>query len=81
MQAGSELSWHLSGPIFARDEESSQFSGVNVLTVGVRGCAIPQLGALFCLFAPAASILLLGAVSCFIGTCWMVFSRKKAIVQ
>ena len=52
MQAGSELSWHLSGPIFAKEGESSQFSGVNVLTVGLRGSVIPQLGALLCLLLP-----------------------------
>ena len=61
MQAGSELSWHLSGPIFAKEKESSQFSGVNILTVGVRGCIIPQLGALLCVLMPASFILIIGS--------------------
>jgi hypothetical protein len=81
MQAGSELSWHLSGPIFANKEESSQFSGVNVLTVGVRGCAIPQLGTLLCLFAPSSFILLLGAASCLTGAAWMLIYRKKTLQE
>ena len=75
MQAGSELVWHLSGPIFSKEEESSQFSSVNVLTVGLRGCVIPQLGAFLCLFAPSTSILLLGAASCLVGTFWMLSFR------
>jgi hypothetical protein len=44
MQGGSELSWHLSGPIFAKQEDSSPFSGVNVVSIGVRGCIMPFLG-------------------------------------
>lgn len=77
MQAGSELSWHLSGPIFAKEGESSQFSGVNVLTVGLRGSVIPQLGALLCLFAPSSSILVIGALLCFTGACWMTLYCRK----
>jgi MFS family permease len=77
MQAGSELSWHLSGPIFAKEEESTLYSGVNVLTVGLRGCVIPQLGALFCLFLPSAAILIIGALCCCAGALWMVMFNKK----
>src|SRR5690606_27390480 len=44
MQAGSELSWNMSGPVFSRHENSSLFSSVNVLTVGLRGCFAPALG-------------------------------------
>lgn len=80
LQAGSELSWHLSGPIFAKEEDSSQYSSVNVLTVGLRGCAIPQIGAFLCLIASSTSILMLGALSCFVGTVWMLVFRKKRIL-
>src|SRR4029077_7977956 len=43
MQAGSELSWNLSGPIFAESKDSTLYTGVNVAAVGVRGCIAPFL--------------------------------------
>lgn len=43
-QAGSELSWNLSGPIFAKSRDSTLFTGINVAAVGVRGCIAPFLG-------------------------------------
>jgi len=46
MQAGSELGWNLSGPRFAERHDSTPFSSVNILAVGVRGLFIPSLGAL-----------------------------------
>ena len=36
MQAGSDLSWHMSGPAFAKEKDSTRFSGTNVLTVGIK---------------------------------------------
>ncbi len=48
MQSGNELSWNLSGPLFSKQEDSSPFSSVNVIAVGVRGMFIPSIGA-FCL--------------------------------
>ena len=41
MQAGSTLSWHLSGPIFSKEKDSTLFSGVSVAMVGLRGCIFP----------------------------------------
>jgi hypothetical protein len=38
MQGGSELSWKLSGPIFAKDKHSTPFSSLNLVLVGARGC-------------------------------------------
>ncbi len=44
-QAGSHLIWHLSGPFFAGDREnSSSYSNVNIVLVGVRGLLGPLLG-------------------------------------
>lgn len=48
MQSGNELAWNMSGPIFAHQEDSSPFSTVNVIAVGIRGLFIPSLGA-YCL--------------------------------
>lgn len=35
MQAGSELGWHMSGPCFAQEKDSTVFSSTNVLMVGI----------------------------------------------
>jgi MFS family permease len=43
-QAGSHLIWHLSGPMFADQEDSSSYSGVNIVMVGIRGMIAPPLG-------------------------------------
>lgn len=45
MQSGNELSWNMSGPIFAKNEDSTPYSTVNVIAVGIRGMFIPTLGA------------------------------------
>ena len=81
MQAGSELSWHMSGPVFAKEKESTLFSGTNVLTVGIRGCIIPPLGALIYSLTNATVVMVLGSLLCLCAT-WhlMRYSRlaKKA---
>ncbi len=79
LQAGSELSWHLSGPLFAKEEDSTQYSQINVLIVGLRGCVIPQIGSILCLLAASGSVLTVGALCCFLGMGWLLLSRKKVI--
>lgn len=68
MQAGSELSWHMSGPVFAGDKDSSLYSSINVLTVGIRGSLIPALGALLLPLSHALGVMLLGAALCLLAT-------------
>ncbi|MEC7839229.1 MAG: MFS transporter [Chlamydiota bacterium] len=68
MQAGSTLSWNMSGPIFARDEESSTYTSVNVVTVGLRGCIAPALGSLLCTYFGSIAALVLGGILCVIAT-------------
>ncbi|MEM1283533.1 MAG: MFS transporter [Chlamydiota bacterium] len=68
MQAGSQLSWHLSGPIFSQNEDSSVYTSVNVATAGIRGCFAPVLGSLLCSLAGASPVLLFGTVLCLIAT-------------
>lgn len=67
-QAGSHLIWHMSGPIFSESEDSSRYSGVSVVLVGVRGMLGPPLGGLLSLvFGPLlviyfSIVLCLGAI-------------------
>lgn len=65
MQAGSEMCWHLSGPIFAKDEDSSSFSSVNVLTVGLRGCVVPPLGSILGYGLSSPFVIIVGGLLCF----------------
>lgn len=80
MQAGSELSWNLSGPIFSRQEESSTYTGVNVVSIGLRGCIAPPLGSLLCNFTSAAMVLTLGGGFCLLAT-WQMFSSGRITVR
>jgi predicted MFS family arabinose efflux permease len=75
-QAGSHLLWNLSGTLFSKDEDSSQFSRVNILMLGLRGIVAPALGGLLCqLFGPVP-ILVIGGVICFAGALYMKEKRK-----
>lgn len=66
MQAGSEMTWHLSGPAFAGQEDSTGYSSVNVLAVGVRGCIVPPLGSLIYMLTNPLTVIVMGG-----GVCWM----------
>lgn len=77
MQAGSELSWHLSGPTFAREEDSSAYSSVNVVTVGVRGLFAPTIGALLCSATSAKAVLLLGGAFCILASLQLYRAEAK----
>lgn len=65
MQAGGEISWHLSGPIFSKDQDSSLFSTINVLTVGLRGCIVVPLGSLLGYYFGPYFVIALGGCLCF----------------
>jgi len=68
MQAGSEMSWNLSGPLFAKDKDSTLFSGVNVAMVGLRGCIAPFLGELLFLTGGSTTAFLFGGGLCLLGS-------------
>lgn len=78
MQAGSEMSWNLSGPMFSKNEDSSTYSGVNVLGVGIRGCIAPPFGSAICTLASSTAVLLIGSCFCLAGCLQLLLSRKKS---
>ena len=80
MQAGSELSWNLSGPIFSKHEDSSTYTGVNVVTIGLRGCIAPPLGGFICNLTNATVVLLMGGGFCLLATWQMFLNRRKETV-
>jgi MFS family permease len=74
-QAGSHLIWNLSGTFFARDGDSTKFTSINVLMVGVRGLIAPLLGGFLCeVFGPIV-VFCIAIFLCFCGSFYM-FSRK-----
>lgn len=77
MQAGSEMSWNLSGPLFAKDEDSSVYSSLNVMTVGLRGCFVPAIGSLLAYQVHATGVMLLGGMLCLLSAMFMSrYSRQ-----
>ncbi|MDP1880402.1 MAG: MFS transporter [Parachlamydiaceae bacterium] len=78
MQAGSELSWHLSGVIFSKCEDSTLFTGVNVAMVGLRGCIIPFLGEVLYLFNGTFTVFLVSVLFCLAGAGYSLMSDLKA---
>lgn len=66
-QAGNELSWNLSGPLFSKNEDSSLYSNVNIISVGIRGIFIPSLGALLLAAMGTQAVMLFSSALCLIG--------------
>lgn len=76
-QAGSHLIWNLSGTLFAKEEDSSQFSRVNILMLGIRGMVAPAIGGLLCQLTGPSFVLVLGALCCLSGAWYMTLHAKK----
>jgi hypothetical protein len=77
-QAGSHLLWHLSGTLFASEEESSsKYTGTNVLMVGIRGLIGPSLGGVLVVLTGPIFTLILGALICLSGA---LFMRRGASI-
>ncbi|MFI5334962.1 MAG: hypothetical protein ACHQT8_07385, partial [Chlamydiales bacterium] len=76
-QGGSHLVWHLSGTIFAGEENSTPFTTVNVLMIGLRGAVGPLLGGLLCHSVGPIPVLLIGAMIGLFGG-WFVLKWKRA---
>ncbi len=79
-QAGSELSWHLSGPIFSRDQESTPYSTANILLVGIRGCIAPILGAVLFHYTNSTTVLLAGSLLCIFSYNYLVHYSKQSLI-
>lgn len=78
MQSGSELSWHLAGPIFAKGEDSSSYSSVNLAVVGLRGCIAPLMGSFLVASFNPVSVLLIGCALSSIASGLLYMAHKQA---
>lgn len=77
VQAGSHFTWHISGTIFSGSENSSPYSTVNVLTVGMRGLIAPPLGGLLCDYFSPVPTIGIGMLLCFCGGIFLLLRQKK----
>lgn len=76
-QAGSHLLWHLSGTLFATEQESStKYTGVNIMLVGIRGLVAPILGGLLCSHVDSGIMLMIGSIICFGGSLYMILTKQ-----
>lgn len=77
-QSGSHLIWHLSGPLFSGNQDSSLYSTVNILTVGLRGLVVPFVGGLLCHILGFIPVLIIGGLCCLFGALYF-FGLKSSI--
>jgi len=75
-QGGSHIVWHLSGPVFAGKEDSSIYSGINVVMVGLRGMVFPFLGSFLSMYFGPIPVIALGFAFCMTGAI-LTYSRLK----
>ncbi|HEY2811524.1 MAG TPA: MFS transporter [Rhabdochlamydiaceae bacterium] len=80
-QAGSHFIWNLSGTFFCAEQDSTPYSRVNLLMVGIRGAIFPFIGGMLCdLWGPVA-VLCLGMSLCFLGAAAMRNIVKRHALQ
>lgn len=80
-QAGSHLIWHLSGPLFAGSGDSSLFSTVNILTVGLRGLIVPFMAGFLCNWIGPLPVLGMGLVGCLAGSIYLFAQKKQETIN
>ncbi|MBX9743766.1 MAG: MFS transporter [Chlamydiales bacterium] len=64
-QGGSHLVWNMSGPVFSGGEDSSRYTGVNVVLAGIRGAVGPSLGGFLAVTCGPVAVLTIGSLCCF----------------
>jgi len=80
-QAGNELSWNMSGPLFAGSADSSRFTSVNVVSVGLRGMVFPALGSILCTATNSSIVMGIGCAAMLLATGLLVnYSSKEAFL-
>lgn len=81
-QSGSRLSWNLSGPIFSKEKNSSEYSRLNILTVGIRGLIGPFLGGFLAVKLGATFVFIASSLLCLVAAIYMLrwAFQKKAVL-
>lgn len=86
-QAGSDISWNISGPLFSKEENCISYSNANLFLVAFRGCLTPLcIQALFLpfgktgVFAGAFIICLIGLIYAFWCDRFYSVEKKQPLV-
>lgn len=77
MQAGCEMSWNLSGPIFSGRDESTIYSSLNLAFVGIRGLICPSLGYLLFVYTSADIVFATCGLLCLLGIAYGLWVDRK----
>ncbi len=80
-QAGQELAWNMSGPIFSKEEDSSLYTSINVMAIGLRGAVIPLMGSILVTSLSSTFPLGVGSLLCLMGGLTLYSYRQKSIVK
>jgi MFS family permease len=80
-QAGSHLVWHLSGPLFAKEEDSTIYSSVNLFMVGIRGLVGPIIGSYCYVQYGPFSVFSMALAFCLLGGLMMLKEKKTVLVS
>lgn len=78
MQSGNELVWNMSGPYFAKQENSSDYTSINVISTGVRGAFVPALGSFLAASFGLPLVMGLSGALCLSAT-WALRSFGKKL--
>lgn len=81
MQAGSELGWNMSGPIFSKDQESSLYTNSNVLLVGLRGVFFPVIGGFLVVAFNSSLVIFFGGFLCLLATFKLLSDKNLALPE
>lgn len=77
MQAGCELSWNLSGPLFAQAKESTLYSGLSLFFTGLRGCVCPFLGSFLWLHTSLYGVFLFAVLGCLLSVLYAFWLEAR----
>jgi predicted MFS family arabinose efflux permease len=78
MQSGNELIWNMSGPYFAKKENSSDYTSINVISTGIRGAFVPALGGFLAASIGFPFVMGVSALLCLSATLSLRWFAKKA---
>lgn len=65
MQGGCDLSWHIAGPTFAKENESTLYSSETLALIGIRGCIFPFIGQFIFSHSNIVTVFTLSGLLCF----------------
>ena len=81
MQAGCDLSWNISGPLFSKKKNSAGHSRLNLAFVGLRGCICPFIGKFIFLTSNATGVFLFAGILCLFSSFYAYALDRKYCIN